>query len=590
MTTVPLAELNERAWARAKEEPAEALAIARDAESEARRVGDETEMGNALRTIGACHLELGEKAAAYRVLDDAIAALEGTAGVEQARTETYRLLARVCFLQQEFEQALRHVNEALKESRDVADAEVKAAVLNDAGMLHSHLGSYEQGLEYLLASLRLLEKHGGSPAGGPLNNIGNLYMVQGDAGRALEFFGRARVSFEAKGTQREKIIALANVGRALEELGQLDRALEIHEQCLRKVREANDTMYLAPTLTKYAVVLGKLGRTEEALACFGEALVHLDSNEGSFADETVHSLAELHLDIGQPEKAERLYRRALADAQATGSHQTGANACLGLAKALEALGRWREALECFRHYHEMDRQLARQLFSQQSQALLLQGELEQSSRERQLLRESNRQLSAAYEELRELHRALEEKSAELQRLSREDPLTKLFNRRELENRLREELNRLQRFGGKPFSVVMCDIDDFKVINDRHSHVVGDEILVHFSGILRGNTREIDVAARVGGEEFVLLLPETDLDEAHLVAEKVRVAVEAFPWNEVRRAVEVTLSVGVTTAATDDDVPTLLQRADENLYRAKRMGKNAVCCGPEPARRPVSSLG
>jgi diguanylate cyclase (GGDEF)-like protein len=405
-------------------------------------------------------------------------------------------------------------------------------------------------------------------------------MLQGDATKALDYFERARAAFAERGTRREKLIALANVGRALEELGELPRALEKHERCLRAVREANDTKYLTPTLTKYGVALGKLGRTEEAFASFREALLHLDAGQGSFRDETIHAMASLHLKVGEPEKAESLYREAVSEARARGGRQAEASACLGLTRALEGLGRWREAFECLRRFHELDVELTRQLYSGRAQALLLHGELEHANRERELLRDNNRRLGSAFDELRALHEALEDRTRELQRLTLEDPLTKLSNRRQLENRLGEEASRLARYGGRPFSVVMCDIDDFKAINDRHSHVVGDEILVQFSKILRGNTRETDVVARIGGEEFVLLLPETSAGGALRVAEKIRSAVETFPWSEVHPATELTVSAGVATVSAGEDAAALLKRADEHLYRAKRMGKNQVCSDDE----------
>lgn len=558
-------------------------------------MSDQSELGKALRTIGACRLELGETTEAQQVLlaakarfDDPV--LSGNAGIKPARTQTLRLLARACFLLQQFEPALRHSNEALKSCDDETDVELRAAVMNDAGMLHSHLGSYEQGMEFLLASLRLLEKHGVEPAGGPLNNIGNVYLLQGDHERAHEYFERARKRFDESGTVRERLIALANVGRALEGLGEHTQALAIYERCLRLARESNESAYLAPTLTKYGVTLGKLGRIDEAFASFAETLAHLDASGGPFRDETVHAMANLYLEIAEPAKAEPLFREALATATSTGNHQTEANACLGLARSLEGLGRWREALECFRRYHDLDTELLRQLFSQQTQAQLLHNELERSNRERQLLRDSHNRLSAAYAELRELHREVEEKSEELRRLSLEDPLTKLFNRRELQYRLGDEVARLRRYGGIPFSLVMCDIDDFKGINDRHTHVVGDEVLIRFAELLRSNARESDMVARVGGEEFILLLPETDLVGAEAVAEKLRFAVESFDWGQVRPAIEVSMSAGVTTASPGDNAETLFQRVDENLYRAKRMGKNVVCSGPTMSRQsPPLSL-
>lgn len=171
--------------------------------------------------------------------------------------------------------------------------------------------------------------------------------------------------------------------------------------------------------------------------------------------------------------------------------------------------------------------------------------------------------------------------AELERLSVTDRLTELFNHGYLRQRLDQEIGRAERFG-HTLSVIMLDIDDFKALNDRHGHLVGDDVLRRVSALIRDNLREMDVAARYGGEEFVLIVPETDSAGALAVAERVRqsVAESALSTSE-GQGVRATVSVGVATYPRDGaSVDELVRSADEAMYCAKRSGKNRVAAWGE----------
>jgi diguanylate cyclase (GGDEF)-like protein len=164
---------------------------------------------------------------------------------------------------------------------------------------------------------------------------------------------------------------------------------------------------------------------------------------------------------------------------------------------------------------------------------------------------------------------------EAQRLSITDGLTGLWNRRQLDLRCQEELERAIRFG-RPVGVVFCDVDHFKDVNTEWHHQGGDSVLVEVAQRLMSATREIDVVARYGGEEFVLLLPETDLAGSRILAEKVRQAMCAEPMEHNGRERMVTLSLGVASYPhSGTSVRTLLAAAQEALGRAKENGRNRI---------------
>ena len=158
-----------------------------------------------------------------------------------------------------------------------------------------------------------------------------------------------------------------------------------------------------------------------------------------------------------------------------------------------------------------------------------------------------------------------------------DPLTALHNRRYMNSHLKTLFEESSQ-RGKPISVLLLDIDHFKTVNDSYGHDAGDAVLREFAARVRRNIRGIDLACRLGGEEFVVVMPDTDLAKAALVGERLRqcIATAPFPANERIGAIAVTASVGVAALEFPDDTPELiLKRADQALYCAKRDGRNRV---------------
>lgn len=167
--------------------------------------------------------------------------------------------------------------------------------------------------------------------------------------------------------------------------------------------------------------------------------------------------------------------------------------------------------------------------------------------------------------------------AQLERLARTDVLTSLSNRRDFYERAQQEVARAKR-SGKAFSLMLLDVDFFKKINDQYGHAGGDEVLRRLSRVLSDLLREVDTPARLGGEEFVVLMPETPLEGARLVAERVRAGMEATVMElGDGRLIRFTVSIGLAQWADgEDDIDVPLHRADEALYRAKAGGRNQVC--------------
>lgn len=162
-------------------------------------------------------------------------------------------------------------------------------------------------------------------------------------------------------------------------------------------------------------------------------------------------------------------------------------------------------------------------------------------------------------------------------ISQTDPLTSLLNRRAFYERLADEQSRCDRTK-EPFGILLLDIDHFKKVNDNLGHQAGDTILEELASRLTENTRSIDIIARFGGEEFILLLPGNNREETYQVAEKLRQHVADEPFQTKQKEVDVTISVGWAAQTPGDPLATddLIKQADDALYEAKETGRNRVC--------------
>lgn len=185
---------------------------------------------------------------------------------------------------------------------------------------------------------------------------------------------------------------------------------------------------------------------------------------------------------------------------------------------------------------------------------------------------------------------LREAEVELRLLATTDVLTGLLNRRQLLLELDAEIRRAQR-GGRPLSVLMLDIDHFKLVNDRYGHAVGDEVLVKAMARCRQELRTIDLLGRIGGEEFVVALPEADAEEALVAANRLRLSLAQNPLVTSAGPMTITISIGAVTMqpalvvhATlalqpHEIMQQLLKDADDAMYVAKREGRNCVRVAP-----------
>ena len=186
-------------------------------------------------------------------------------------------------------------------------------------------------------------------------------------------------------------------------------------------------------------------------------------------------------------------------------------------------------------------------------------------------------VEASHKDLVETRRALttmQEELAETRQLLNEDALTGALNRRGLDQTLTREIARSQRLDTK-LSLSMVDLDYFKKVNDEFGHEAGDQMLVHFASLIKSVLRKSDALVRYGGEEFTLILPDTDSRGAHFVLARLQQLMSKSPLVFEGRQINTTFSAGVATLRGEENGHALLRRADEALYAAKNSGRNAI---------------
>jgi diguanylate cyclase (GGDEF)-like protein len=295
--------------------------------------------------------------------------------------------------------------------------------------------------------------------------------------------------------------------------------------------------------------------------------------------EAFTGLGKLAAKQGDYQGSVQILERALAYAESVQAQREVYNIHCALAEVHEQFGDTTLALYHHKRYHSMRSEVYDELGRARLTEQVDAQELERSQHQRELWRLRHVELKEAHEELLDLHARLESQARDLKEASIRDPLTGMFNRRYFDEQLSKECARAGRYGAG-FSLALCDLDEFKQINDSFSHAVGDKVLVEVGRLFTEVLRQSDVIARYGGEEIAILLPNTSLESATFACEKLRQRLVERNWARIASGLSVTISIGLAEGGTEVGREVLLQTADERLYRAKRGGRNRVVAGDD----------
>lgn len=519
-----------------------ALAYAEEAQELAARLGDAVARAEALLLQGRCADLLLDHGTALAAYDGALAAFEA-AGDEAATAKTLRAISFV----------------------------------------HDALGDASRALDFQFRALAIDQRTGDDLGrAATLRTIGVVYSRSGDAAAGLDFYRRSLALSQAPGDAVERGKTLNNIGINLKNLGKLDEAkaalVEAHEVFV----SLGLPLQQCATLNNLALVQERQGDRATAERTMREALALSEATGYRYG--VAHAslaLGRLCSALDRFDEAKRWLAAALDVCERHHLKPTQLEVHEALADYFEKTGDPAAALSHFRRFHALERAVQSEAARDKLRALQIQFELAAARRETETERERQQALERVNADLDALNISLTEANLQktmlldqLERQTSEDALTGLANRRRLDQRLADEFALALRHG-RPLAVAMADLDHFKSVNDRHSHAVGDAALRAAAKLLSANVRHTDLVARFGGEEFVILLVETDATAAMRVCEKLRRAIAQYDWSAIHPALSLTMSIGVTADTSVASHDRMLAAADRNLYAAKAAGRDRV---------------
>lgn len=583
-SSIDIRNLNEETWELCFRDTPKALRFSALARQLAESSLDRSGLGYSLRNAGVCHWILGDYATARDELEQA-EKLFHELGDRSGESSALNWIGNSYWRLNDYQNSLKFHIQTLNLRKELGDEIGQAGSLNNIGLNYYDLGQYDMALGYHLQSLQLYESNNNREGmARALNNLANIYEKLGDDEKTLEFNFKSLKLKQEIGNRVEEAGSLTNIGNGYRRMKNYEQAVEYHTRSYVISHEMSNRSGEALSLLNLGNVYEDLSLYEKAFESLQKSLeIFQGIGDKYYEAETLINLAGILQKQGKSEAALAHLQKALEMAEKLGLSELLYQTHRALSEVHEARGESVEALGHLKESTKYRETIYGVEAERKIKSLIVKSEIEKAQQEAEIYRLRNVELARTYQELQradeqksELLDQLRLKSEELERLSFEDGLTGLHNRRYMDARLREEFIRSRRLH-HDLTVVMLDIDNFKSINDSFTHDMGDKVLKTTAALLQKNIREIDAAGRYGGEEFLMILVETDSDKASEVCERIRQEFIAYAWTELHPSLHpVTVSQGFCSDESAASAKVVVEIADQRLYRAKQNGKNQVC--------------
>ena len=557
---------------------------------------------------------------------------------DQARDARFRSVYCGSSTWRDVVQALAYSDAALAMARDLNDTVSEARALLCRAEYVMLTSGTQRGLPEVDKAVDLLA-NGNEPQllAESLETRGDILSLLGEQAKAMLDFQRARAAYRQAGIPGEVESLVLSIAVAYRRMGDAGQARRYFTQALQRMQARSDWEGVATNMIQLGFLQEEAGAPERAVRPFKQALdIAIAHRLPDTANSALLGLAEAQINLGQGDAGLRTldrarqgfaarqdgssedslqlltgqalarqgrhadalahYRQALPLIKRNGNERYLANVYKAQATSLEAMGHLGAALSDYKQYTELQLRLQGKMRMEQSRLLEYEYEIRRGEFENRRLRS---EAATKQEQVHALERVRQwqwltivlgglllalltslawrhgRTSRRLSRQSLIDPLTGIANRAAIEAEAIRAIEGAPRTGGA-VSLLMLDLDHFKAINDRHGHAAGDRVLCATTEAWQALLRGRDPLGRIGGEEFVVVCADTTLEQAIVVAERLREATTALRFDDIDPALRVTVSIGVAQSQRSGDThEDVLARADAALYRAKQRGRDRV---------------
>ncbi|WP_345867594.1 tetratricopeptide repeat-containing diguanylate cyclase [Shewanella algae] len=494
------------------------------------------------------------------------------------------------------EQAKADYDQALQQAYQLEDHRLIADARSMRGAMYSFQGNFALALEDLLTAQQLYEQLKLDYwSRYNLVDLATSFRRFGDPQSALNYYRQLEQAYRQGGHEEQAYIVNGEMAIALEELGDFEAAVTKFQQSYNYLKRQGMTVEAAGVSVNMAGSLLKLDRIEDAKQALERAKPFVTEQQGGFYSFMQLYSADVLLRQGQAEQAMVPLAKAEQSFRDISNDRGLAELYLLKSEVLAAQGLWQESTNVLKSYISLHSELDSKLQSYRTTEMRTRFNADRMAKENQRLLESER-LKEQEVQILQQNRLLQlavlilasiiifimailaykqtGRSRQFQKIAHTDHLTQLANRRYTYQR-GEALFNQAKHSGVPMSVILFDADNFKDINDQFGHDGGDKVLQHLASVSQTLIREQDLLGRIGGEEFLLLLPETSREECLKIAERLRQTLAESSPEALAGESRVTISAGVATLNTELQFSELLKLADNALYRAKNKGRNRV---------------
>jgi len=516
-------------------------------------------------------------------------------GIDSLIAKAQKNIGTAFYFLGNFSEAQRFYDYSLNNYNKINHNSGIATVLNNLGLVYKKKNELDKALEYYLESIRIEQVLGNRQGiAMSLANIGNIYYELNDHDKALDYFKQALSIYEEIKDKPGISTILNNIGMIFDESRNYNVALDYYFQSLYLDEELGNSRGMATTYNNIGIAYINLdlpGKAEEYLTKSLTLTTRIGEKYG--IANTNLNLGYLFLGENRNILAKEHLEKALVIALELGAIDLIESSYKYLSDLYNNLKDYKKSLEFYRLYTD------RIIQNYEDDYLLNIRKIENRYHTSDKFREKSSFfpfqnsftkyflivalfliiiiIFLIYSRFRiksKYIKEFENKNKELKEIASTDPVTGMINRREVINHIEYEIYKFERYN-RPFVVVMCDIDDFKNLNDKYGHACGDYVLKELAILMDIGSRKQDIVGRWGGDEFLMLLPETNIYGGLILSEKIKERIKQKNFFYKGNDIYITVTFGISSYTEITEIDEIIKEADDALYEGKRKGKDCV---------------